>query len=330
MRMKLLPLLTTFALLLALCVVMLGAYTRLTDAGLGCPDWPGCYGHLVLPKTNLDKVQANYPSIPLETRKAWTEMVHRYAAGFLGLLIIVIAFLTFKPSRARKMPWQIPLLLLAVLVFQALLGMWTVTLQLLPLVVMGHLLGGMVLVVLLCYFRLQLWGKGRLYQPYLRIWIFLAAVIVFLQIALGGWVSSNYAGLACIGFPQCNGIWWPSLHWQQAFSFSAIGANYQGGLLNSDARITMQFVHRMGAFITFSYIFLLCIGLLRFTTHKLLRFWAGMALFLVCLQFLLGVVNVVFLLPLPVAVLHNGVALLLLASVAAMLYATGGNHATKA
>lgn len=143
MQNKLLRCVVTCAVLLSLCVVMLGAYTRLTDAGLGCPDWPGCYGQIVLPsaKEKLQAAQTQYPQIPIETRKAWTEMAHRYVAGTLGLLIFIGFYVIRKRSQGSHLPWHLPIALLILVIFQAVLGMWTVTLKLLPVVVMGHLLG---------------------------------------------------------------------------------------------------------------------------------------------------------------------------------------------
>ena len=322
--MKLLRLAAISAVILALLVVMLGAYTRLTNAGLGCPDWPGCYGQLVLPsaQNELAQAQREYPHTPIESRKAWTEMVHRYAAGTLALLVILIAWRVLRLRvSGRSFPWILPLVLVMLIGFQAALGMWTVTLKLLPVVVMGHLLGGILIFSCLCYFCWQLSSVKGHDLPQWRSWINLGIVVVFFQIALGGWVSSNYAGLACIGFPQCNGQWLPALHFSRGFNlFSAIGANYQGGLLDNDSRVTIQFIHRLGAFVTATYVLVLAglIGL-RVRTPSV-RKAAAVAVLLVMLQFMLGVINVVYLLPLWAAVLHNGAAALLLATMASLRY----------
>ncbi|MFA5959377.1 MAG: COX15/CtaA family protein [Tatlockia sp.] len=317
----------TAALMLALFVVMLGAYTRLTDAGLGCPDWPGCYGHLVLPSSEqaLQTAQGSYPEIPIEAGKAWTEMAHRYAAGTLGLLILGMSLALFSRKRkGNKLPWKLPLFLLFMLLFQAALGMWTVTLKLLPVVVMGHLLGGIIIFSSLALLRLQLSSLLPTHLPTWRFWIGLGACIVFCQIALGGWVSSNYAGIACIGFPQCNGQWVPALNAEGFNLFSPIGANYQGGVLDSAIRVTIQYVHRVGALVTATYLLILSGLLLAKVTYRPLRLLAIAAIGLVIVQFILGVLNVVYLLPLPIAVLHNGVAALLLATVVMMVYVTQG------
>jgi heme a synthase len=314
----------TIAVLLAFFVVMLGAYTRLTDAGLGCPDWPGCYGKLVLPSatSSLQEAQTQYPDAPIESTKAWTEMAHRYAAGTLALLIFYIGITVLvRRLRGTLLPWHLPVALLLLVVFQAVLGMWTVTLKLLPVVVMGHLLGGMLIVACLSRFRLQMSSLVGLDLPQWRPWVRLALIIVFIQIALGGWVSSNYAGIACIGFPQCNGLWTPNLFLIKAFNIvSSIGTNYQGGLLDNEVRVTIQFVHRIGALITALYLFILSLLILMHTSSTYLKRAALITLLLVVLQCTLGILNVVWLLPIHVAVAHNGIAALLLAHVFCMLH----------
>ena len=324
--MKLLRLAATCALVLALMVVMFGAYTRLTNAGLGCPDWPGCYGHLVLPSHALDT--------PVETVKAWTEMLHRYAAGTLAFLIFSLALVVSGLARKGvRLPWMLPVVLLLLVAFQAALGMWTVTLKLLPVVVMGHLLGGVLIFASLCYFRWQISVVNGHDLPQWRRWIGVGIVIVFCQIALGGWVSSNYAGIACIGFPRCNGQWFPALHLSQAFnlfsSFGANGTNYQGGVLDHDVRMTIQFVHRLGAYLTAAYVILLSGSILLRVKAQRLRKAALVALVVVLMQFTLGVINVVYLLPLWAAVAHNGLAALLLATMVSQYYLAtkGAMHA---
>lgn len=319
---------TSIAVILAFLVVMLGAYTRLTDAGLGCPDWPGCYGRMVLPSadTGLQEAQSEYPLIPIESRKAWTEMVHRYAAGSLALFIFFIGFSVIrKRYQGDKLPWHLPVALLVLVVFQAVLGMWTVTLKLLPVVVMGHLLGGILIVACLARFRVQISSLVGQELPQWRPWLRLGVVIVFLQIALGGWVSSNYAGISCIGFPRCNGVWLPVLQFAKGFNlFSAVGTNYQGGILESDVRVTIQFIHRIGAVVTALYILLLSILILLRSNSDYLKKMAMIMVVLVIIQFTLGVLNVVYLLPLKVAVAHNGMAALLLATVFSALHFTRG------
>ena len=193
--------LVTVAFVLAFFVILLGAYTRLTDAGLGCPDWPGCYGHFIVDNQTLSTNQS---------AKAWTEMLHRYAAGTLGTLIIILFGISLFQRKQNNHPIIIPFFLVTLLIFQALLGMWTVTLKLHPLVVMAHLVGGLILLNLLWCLRLQLKNpRQKIYFPQLsrkiNFFAALSLVILIFQITLGVWVSANYAGLSCIGFPWCNG-----------------------------------------------------------------------------------------------------------------------------
>lgn len=320
----------SITVVLALCVVMLGAYTRLTNAGLGCPDWPGCYGHMVLPAGDkaFNSAQRQFPDSPIEVKKAWTEMTHRYLAGTLALLIFVTGFALiarhFKDRESMtRIPLQLPITLMVLVIFQAALGMWTVTMKLLPVVVMGHLLGGILVFSLLSRLRLQMSEVKPANLPSWRLWVGLAVVILFCQIALGGWVSANYAGIACVGFPQCNGLWMPRLHLSEGFNlFSPAGVNYQGGALDTDARVSIQFIHRIGAIITAGYIISLSTLLLRRVTNRAMRTVVWTALLLVVTQFLLGVMNVMYLLPIKIAVAHNGVAAMLMATILMMLYLT--------
>ncbi|OZB03214.1 MAG: cytochrome B, partial [Idiomarina sp. 34-48-12] len=195
------------SVLLAFVVIVLGAYTRLTDAGLGCPDWPGCYGELTVPK-DAEKAVELFPHAPLESQKAWNEMIHRYAAGTLGLVILAITIAAFVRRRHDpSQPVGLPVLLLALVTFQAALGMWTVTMNLQPLIVMGHLLGGFTTISLLYLLLLRL---ERVHMPLgdskmrsMRGFALFALLVVFGQIALGGWVAANYAAMACTELPFC-------------------------------------------------------------------------------------------------------------------------------
>jgi cytochrome c oxidase assembly protein subunit 15 len=304
------------ATLLALLVVGLGAYVRLSDAGLGCPDWPGCYGHLVgVPDAahELASAAVAYPDRPVHTGKAWKEMVHRYAAGTLGLLVLAIALSAW---RRRKIVASVENALLALIVLQAALGMWTVTLLLKPVIVTLHLLGGMATWATLVYLvRRELTPEARL-RPLARWTI----AVVFVQIALGGWVSSNYAALACVEFPTCrNGEFLPPLaaaDFAHGFTLlRELGATASGETLPFAALTAIHLAHRVGALIV-----LLIVGgygLLRMQSdHSAGR----LILAALALQIALGVSNVLFSLPLPVAVLHNlGAALLL----AALLVSAG-------
>ena len=308
---------------LALVVVGLGAYTRLTNAGLGCPDWPGCYGHLMVPSSqqSLAVAQEIYPDTPVESSKAWTEMLHRYLAGCLALFILYIGLRSIhkRLTGIEVDVWQVPCLLMGMVVFQALLGMWTVTLKLLPLVVMAHLLGGILIFSFLLRYYTSLRIKSLYVSSNLKWWLRMAVFIVFLQIALGGWVSANYAGISCVGFPQCNGSWWPNLHLSKGFNlFSPVGANYQGGLLEHELRASIQFIHRLGALFTFLYTLLLS-GVLISQNNKPIRYVAFLLIFLIVLQITLGIINVMFYLPLGVAVGHNIVAACLMAVLLSVL-----------
>jgi cytochrome c oxidase assembly protein subunit 15 len=308
----------TFSAILALLVVMLGAYTRLTDAGLGCPDWPGCYGHIIPQKFTI------------EIQKAWTEMAHRYVAGTLALLILFIAIkLTYLQIKSGKykLPWCLSIILVLLVFFQAILGMWTVTLKLLPVVVMSHLLGGIMIFSCLCLLSAELRQNSDLNTQAINYrktsswnaWIVLGLCIVLFQIGLGGWVSSNYAGLACIGFPKCNGQWLPEMEWSKGlYLFSPVGSNYQGGLLDHSARAAIQYTHRLGAYVTVLYILGLCSLIWIKIPQKSVRILALFIICLVLIQLSLGILNVLYLLPLWVAVAHNGVAALLLASLLLM------------
>lgn len=317
---------TTFALLLAFSVVLLGAYTRLTDAGLGCPDWPGCYGKMVLPSkaSELVAAQAHFPETALQPAKAWTEMIHRYLAGTLGLFIAFIAFSAVRLRQVQKnFPVVLPMLLILLVLFQAALGMWTVTLKLLPIVVMAHLLGGFLIFSLLVYYRWQLSSSTGQSVTCWRWGASLALLIVFVQIALGGWVSSHYAGLACIGFPQCNGQWFPPLHLVEGFNvFAPVGTNYQGGVLDAGVRITIQYVHRVGALLVFVWVLPLTLYVALKASRRILRAVSATAACLVLVQIGLGIANVLKLLPLDVAVAHNGCAALLFAALLSMIYLT--------
>lgn len=328
--------LALFAVLLALAVVTLGAYTRLKDAGLGCPDWPGCYGHLAVPHTEdeLQTAMSRFPDQPVESAKAWPEMVHRYVAGTLGLIIFGLALRGYTRRHVKAQPWRLPLLLAALVIFQALLGKWTVTLRLLPTVVMSHLLGGMTLLSLLGVLVLQHSGIGLQLRhseiSRFRPWAAVALLVVILQIALGGWTSANYAALACHDFPTCKGALIPPLNFTEAFNlFVQAGPNYQGGLLDNAARVTIHFMHRLGALITLVYVGGLALWL-TFSNAAILLKRLGIALLLVLgAQVSLGIMNVVLQLPLHVAVTHNGVAailLLLIVSLNYLLYASKVQH----
>lgn len=322
--MRLYRLLLVLATLVTLCVISLGAYVRLSDAGLGCPDWPGCYGHLIgVPDTPHEQFAAMqaFPNSPVEMHKAWKEMTHRYLAGSLGLLILALAGLAWKHRKhLQQSPWAATALVVIVSL-QALLGMWTVTLQLKPVIVSAHLLGGMSTLALLVWMLLS--RKPEMNDeaavapsPFmLRFLAALSLLAVILQIALGGWVSSNYAALACNDFPTCLGAWRPEMDFDTAFSLHReLGRTASGDFLPGNALIAIHWSHRVGALIV-----ALLTGSLAFI---LLRqsVWRGWGLLLgmtLLAQIALGIANVVMYLPLSIAVAHNtGAAILLTVTLA--------------
>ncbi len=302
-----------------MCVVLMGAYTRLKEAGLGCPDWPGCYGFLTVPQQTEDIARANaaYPEQPLEAHKAWPEMIHRYLASGLGVMILLIASLSLINRKDRKQPLKLPLLLVALVIFQGLLGMWTVTLMLHPLIVMGHLLGGFTTVCLLALLYFRLPGSFNYHNNAalrgLIPWALLSLLVVFIQIALGGWTSANYAATACTQLPVCEGDWMAKLNWTEAFRLWGHGAEtYQYGVLDYTARMTIHVVHRFGALFTTIFLLWLILKLWLRDKDGFYKKFAALLFIVLAAQISLGISNVYFQLPLPVAVAHNGVAALLL------------------
>ncbi len=301
---------------LALAVVVLGAFVRLSGAGLGCPDWPGCYGHLDVPQTQSEVERANqrFSERPVEETKAWKEMIHRYAAGTLGLLVAALPLRAWR-RRRQGVALAGPSLLLALVIVQALLGMWTVTLLLKPLVVLAHLAGGLTLMAGLAWLALSHLGPrhGIAAPGWLYRWLAVGLVVLSAQIALGGWTSTNYAALACPDFPTCQGQWWPETDFATGFvPWHGLGIDYEGGILDGPARTAIHLSHRLGALVAALVLGALSIACAWRGRDRRLRI-AGTALgALLALQVGLGIANVVWLLPLPVATAHNGGAALLL------------------
>ncbi|GGD51814.1 COX15/CtaA family protein [Pseudoxanthomonas indica] len=348
------------AVALALGVIVFGAFVRLSNAGLSCPDWPTCYGRATWPKATHEVVDHAASAIrPFETHKAWREQIHRHLAATLGTLVLILSLLAARRRRfglatilgaSALVAAAIPLymhgehvaasvlaiigeaillvaafrwsnidlarataLTLAVIIFQALLGMWTVTWLLKPIVVMGHLVGG------LTTFSLLVWIAWRATDRpitlagarVLRNWVIVGLVLLGIQIALGGWVSANYAAVACgLDFPKCVGRWWPPTNFSEGFVlWRGIGVDYEGGVLDGASRIAIQMTHRIMAVIVALYMLLLSWRLLRTPG---MRGWAVTVLVLILAQFTLGVLNVKLNLPLHVAVAHNAGAALLL------------------
>ncbi|WP_374012523.1 heme A synthase [Pseudoxanthomonas koreensis] len=359
------------AVALTACVVVFGAFVRLSDAGLSCPDWPTCYGRATWPSAQQDAAAHAASEIrAFDTTKAWREQVHRHLAATLGVLVLGLALVAARRRRlgvtriigasllvAAAIPaymyghiglafalagageailllaalrWsnidlaRAAVLTLAVIVFQALLGKWTVTLLLKPVIVMGHLLGG------LATFSLLVWMAWRAtdlpiqmaYARALRRWVALGIAVLGVQIALGGWTSANYAALACGGggwttaqhhyldFPRCVGQWWPPADFREGFVlWRGIGVDYEGGVLDGASRIAIQMAHRLMAVLASVYLLWLALRLRRTPG---MRAWAATLGALVLVQVGLGVLNVKLALPLSVAVLHNAGATALL------------------
>ena len=359
------------AVALTLGVIVFGAFVRLSDAGLSCPDWPTCYGRATWPQAAQDVSDHVASAIrPFENHKAWREQVHRHLAATLGVLVLVLALLAARRRRhglalvlgasalvgvaipmymqglvlpalcvaalgeglllAAALRWsnvdlaRVGTLTLATVIFQALLGKWTVTLLLKPVIVMGHLLGGMLTFSLLTWMA---WRATHLPivladAAVLRRWLVAGIAVLGVQIALGGWVSANYAALACgaggwstaqphyLDFPRCVGQWWPPTDFGEAFVlWRGVGVDYEGGVLDGASRIAIQMAHRLFAIVAAGT--LLAVSW-RLSRTPGLRGWAALLALLTCAQVLLGVLNVKLSLPLWVAVLHNGGAALLL------------------
>ncbi|GAA0817791.1 COX15/CtaA family protein [Colwellia asteriadis] len=342
--------LVLISIVLTIFVIGLGAYTRLTHAGLGCPDWPTCYGLLDVPQTSeqIAAAEKAFPERAVEPEKAWNEMIHRYFAGALGLFIVAIAFISIKlrikHKTSTKTPLLLPLLALAVVIFQAALGMWTVTLMLMPVIVMGHLLGGFTTLCLLflLYLKLnpELYNKKieaaisdkavtinsnaatqiKKTSSYQRFAI-VGIVILTMQIALGGWTSSNYAALSCIELPICQGDWQNQLNFKEAFTLlPPPQKSYEFGHLDHHERLTIHVVHRLGAIVTSLYLLWLVIATLKkYPVRQVQISCTVLVLFLVT-QVSLGISNIWFKLPLNVAVAHNLVAALLMLSLISLAY----------
>lgn len=306
---------------LAYFVIVLGAYVRLSDAGLGCPDWPGCFGQIIAPHQahDISRAQDAFPHLEIDSGKAWKEMIHRYFASTLGFLILIMAFLAWKNRHDIQQQVKLPFVLVGLVIFQGLLGMWTVTQLVRPTVVTLHLLTGLLTLSLLFWVFIKhkrLWYdtlKTTEINSTIKMLAKLSVVVLALQIFLGGWTSTNYVALHCPDFPTCQGEWLPQTNFSDAFVFfKDPGVNYEGGTLSLEAGITVHFMHRVGALLTAVTLFALSILILMKVENHILRKQAVLLFGLLITQISLGIANVVLVLPIPIAVSHNAVAAALL------------------
>jgi heme a synthase len=318
--------------IVTLTLVALGAYVRLTDAGLGCPDWPGCYGKLspMHAEDAIRDAERVAPAGPVSVGKAWREMLHRYLASVVGVMILAISFRVWLNRRRRRglsegpeVQLGLPLLLVGAVILQGLFGKWTVTLLLKPAIVTLHLLGGMFILALLTWLtarHLQLPGARRPAEARaVRPWAALGLVVLTVQIALGGWVSTNYAALACVDFPTCHGTFMPDMDFEHGFHvLRELGMTAAGEPLSNDALNAIHWAHRVGALVTFT-----LLALLGYWANRVagLRAYGTALLVALVVQMGLGITNVLAMLPLGVAVAHNAVAGLLLATLVMLNFA---------
>ena len=309
---------------ITLVVISLGAWVRLTDAGLGCPDWPGCYGLLTTPDTvdELAKAKENYPNASIDVGKAWREMLHRYVAGILGLYVFFITYICIKYS---KQNYILPVSISILIVIQAIMGMLTVTMLVKPTVVTTHLFFGMLTATLLFINGLKYSGlnlsQDKLPVNAISI-IMLTWTLLIIQILLGGWTSTNYASLACTDFPKCLDQWYPKeMVFDKAFNiFNLPDINYEGGFLAYGAKVAVHYIHRVTALVL-SISFLLTIFIIfKLENHVFLKKIISFSLVFFVLQIILGISNVIYSLPLNIAVWHTMNAAILLALLSGALY----------
>jgi len=309
--MKTMKNLSLFGICFAFVVIALGAWTRLVDAGLGCPDWPGCYGFVVFPTTEAEiaLAESRYPQFPYEIDKAIPEVVHRYFAAALGFLAILLVYFAFKYQLPKKIK-AITSFLLFFICCQGLFGYLTVSLKLLPIIVTGHLFGGFITLSIFFYLFLQSTDGIKNYNiGHLKALGGVALFALIIQIFLGVWTSTNYASLACADFPTCQGKFIPEMDFYDGFNLAQeVGPNYLYGLLDNEARVAIHYSHRISALVL-TVIFLILISRLWFSSAAPMASTLGVIL---VTQISLGIMNVVYVLPLYIAIAHNLVAALLL------------------
>jgi cytochrome c oxidase assembly protein subunit 15 len=313
--------LSLFGICLAFVVIALGAWTRLVDAGLGCPDWPGCYGFVVFPtnEAEIALAEARYPTFPYDINKAIPEVVHRYFAAALGFLAIIMVYYSFKQNENKNIRrWTIGLL--TFICCQGLFGYLTVSLLLLPIIVTAHLFGGFTTLTLFFLIFLMS-GKFDILEkmaiPKLKTIAGIALAVLLFQIFLGVWTSTNYASLACADFPTCQGTYMPEMDFKNGFNLNQeVGPNYLYGLLDNPSRVAIHYSHRVSAILV-AVVFLILISKLWFSNAAPLASTIGI---LLLTQISLGIINVVYVLPLYVAIAHNLVAALLLLAIFTVNY----------
>ena len=323
-----------FVITVTFAVITLGAYVRLSHAGLGCPDWPGCYGYLVgVPDNSIEIANAenSFQGSNVDIGKAWKEMIHRYIAGALGIFIFILPFIFYK-NNTNKL-FKLSLLVSILVVMQAMLGMLTVTLQLQPLIVMMHLMGGLTIITLLWLIFLR-YNKNNYFNESqsfhnlslkriknLSVLGYITLIVLVIQIMLGGWTSTNYAALACADFPKCNASWWPQMDFYNAFMIElATDLNYEFGRLDSPARVAIHFTHRIWAIVAAAMLVILSIAsykTIKISYQKIISLCLVLFLFI---QVTLGILNIKMGLPIYVAVAHNGNAAILLMCLVTQLY----------
>ena len=313
-----------FGAFFTLLVISVGAWVRLTDAGLGCPDWPGCYGLLTPPISDLELAQAKniHPDAIIDTGKAWREMLHRYLAGILGLYIFFTAYLTFKYSKNTSN--ILPIALVMLIIIQSIMGMLTVTELVKPTIVTIHLILGMTTASLMYWNGLKVAVNHNMINLNRTLVLIITLCIFGLltQIILGGWTSTNYASLACTDFPKCSNQWWPNnMDFKSGFTiFNLPNINYEGGSLEYNAKLAVHFTHRIGALILSLLFLWLFIYLFFLQTNKNIKKVGMIVMTLFIVQIILGISNIVFSLPISIAVLHTVNASALLMSMVALLY----------
>ena len=308
--------------LFTLVVISAGAWVRLTDAGLGCPDWPGCYGILGTPDTEKELYQAKqlYPNAEIDIGKAWREMLHRYLAGILGLYVFFVSYLTYK--YATHVSKLMPLILVSLIIIQSLMGMLTVTELVKPTIVTTHLVLGMTTACLLLWNAFMIGKKSTTTYNGVNIFYMLCTLALLFQIILGGWTSTNYASLACTDFPKCSQEWYPSnMDFETGFTIANLpDVNYEEIQMSYAGKLAVHYSHRLGALIVlllFLALFWYLFFIQKYTYQKKIGY---VVFFFFSLQILLGISNVVYSLPLSVAVLHTVNACILMMSMLTLLF----------